>query len=253
MFSYTLSDVETLHEITNGKNVLINSVTFSNYEGSEIDDITIVKPAKLITFSDKVVNDAPADPNPYTSVQGLWPGLTATFHDFNAYNGDPDHTPDNTDNYLLYSTSDTPSITFNTTVEVPSLWVTQGPYGATPPSTVAGYLTNVMQWTYTYTGGGFAEVTAGAGVPIDSIRFGNFNTSEIDDVTVEAAVNPPVQPAHLGLTRNGAEAPVLSWTGQGTLLESSSLTGGWLPSANQANPQTLTVEPGNKFYRIVYP
>jgi hypothetical protein len=253
LFSYTLSDVETLHEVTNGANVLIDSIIFSNYGGSEIDDITIVKPAKLITFSDQMVNDEPANPNPYTSAQGLWPGLMATFHDFNAYNGDPDHTPDNTDNYLLYSTSDTPSITFNAPVEVPSLWVTQGPYGATPPSTVAGYLTNVMKWTYTYTGGGFAEVTAGAGVPIDSIRFGNFNTSEIDDVTIQAAANPPVPPAHLSLTRNGAGAPVLSWNGQGTLYESSSLTGGWLPSANQANPQTLTVGSGNKFYRIIYP
>ena len=110
-----------------------------------------------------------------------------------------------------------------------------------------------MKWTYTYTGGGFAEVTAGVGVPIDSIRFGNFNTSEIDDVTIQAVSNPPVSPAHLGLARNGAGALVLSWTGQGRLLESSSLTGGWLPSENQANPQTLTVEPGNKFYRIVYP
>ena len=43
-----------------------------------------------------------------------------------------------------------------------------------------------------------------------------------------------------------------AWDGAGTLQEASSVTGPWSNSADQTNPQTVTVDPaaGNKFYRI---
>ena len=110
------------------------------------------------------------------------------------------------------------------------------------------------QFTYTITGG-CVEVTAGAGKPIDSILFIDYGDSWIDDLTVNAITNAPVTaaPARLSLVKIAGGTLTLSWTGQGRLEESLLLTSGWTTSANQANPQTLTVGPGSKFYRIVYP
>jgi hypothetical protein len=42
----------------------------------------------------------------------------------------------------------------------------------------------------------------------------------------------------------------ISWTGQGTLQETTNLPGGWTDSANQANPQEVTPTGANKFFRI---
>jgi hypothetical protein len=41
----------------------------------------------------------------------------------------------------------------------------------------------------------------------------------------------------------------LQWTGNGVLLESTNVTGPWTVSANQNNPQTVSVT-GMKFYRL---
>jgi len=238
--------------------VLIDHIVFSNYVGSEIDDILIVKPTKIITFSDQIGNDGPANPNPYSSVQGLWHGVTATFDQFNNWNGSTDHTPDTSDNYLLYGANydagGVSTITFNTPVEVPSLWVSTEGGGQAGKATVKGYLKNVEQFTYTIPGG-WVEVTAGAGKPIDSIRFIDYGDSWIDDITVNAITNAPAPPAQaqLSLAKAAGGTLTLTWTGQGRLEESSMVTGGWATSANQANPQTVTVGLGSKFYRIVYP
>ena len=43
---------------------------------------------------------------------------------------------------------------------------------------------------------------------------------------------------------------VLSWTGSGTLEESSSVNGPWVASGSQANPQNVTTAGAAKFYRI---
>jgi hypothetical protein len=43
----------------------------------------------------------------------------------------------------------------------------------------------------------------------------------------------------------------LSWTGSGTLQESTSLDGGWVNSANQTNGQTVPATGPVKFYRLV--
>ena len=46
---------------------------------------------------------------------------------------------------------------------------------------------------------------------------------------------------------------VLSWTGTGTLQEATSVLGSWQPSANQANPQSVSTTGAMKFYRLHVP
>jgi len=258
-FSYTYNAPHnTFVEVTQGAGRLVDTIVFSNFGSSEIDDVTIVKPTTVITFSDQTGNDGPADPNPYTDAQGLWPGLTATFDQFNNWNGSADHTP-TADNYLLYGANydagGVSSITFNSTVEVPSLWVNYEGDGSLGTASLAGYSNGVVQFTYAVTSRAWVEVTAGAGKPIDSLRFTNYGDSWIDDITVNAITNAPapVGPARLGLVRNSDGTLTLSWTGPGTLQESSLLTSGWTPSANQANPQNVSATVSCTFYRVVNP
>lgn len=141
----------------------------------------------LITFADQIDNDLPANPNPYTDAQGLPNGITMTLTSFNSWKGDNDHTP-TADNYLLYGNGDAsepPSIKFNVPVEVPSLWVTSGPFGQDGVATLTGYLKGVEQFTYTIQAhNSFEQVTGGAGKQIDEIQFADFGDSEIDDITV---------------------------------------------------------------------
>jgi hypothetical protein len=258
-FSYTNTLENTFTEVTLGARRLIDRIVFSDYGDSEIDDILIMRPTKVLTFSDQSGNDEPADPNPYTSAQGLWTGVTATFDQFNNWNGSTDHTPDTTENYLLYGANydagGIASMTFNVPVEVPSLWVSTEGGGQSGKATLKGYLSGAEQFTYTITAGGWVEVTVGASKPIDSIRFIDYGDSWIDDMTINAITNAPTSPAtaRLSLVKAGGDTLTLSWTGQGRLEESSLLTSGWTNAPNQANPQTLTVGPGNKFYRIVFP
>jgi hypothetical protein len=258
-FTYTNTLGNTFTEVTLGAGRLIDRIVFSDFGDSEIDDILIVKPTKVVTFSDQVGNDEPANPNPYTSGQGLWPGVTATFDQFNNWNGSTDHTPNTTDNYLLYGANydagGIATMAFNLPVEVPSLWVSTQGGGQSGKATLKGFLKGAEQFTYTITAGGWVEVTAGVGKPIDSIRFIDYGDSWIDDVTINAVTNAPPAPvpARLSLVKAGGDTATLSWTGQGRLEESSLSTSGWTTSANQTNPQTLTVGAANKFYRVVYP
>ena len=258
-FAYTNTSFAAITECTNGTGVLIDKIAFSNYEGSEIDDIVIVKPTTILTFSDQIGNDVPANPNPYTGAKGLWPGVTATFDQFNNWIGSADHTPDTTDNYLLYGANydkgGVASITFNTLVEVPSLWVNNQGDGSLGSASLTGYSNGVVQFTQPVTAKAWTEVTAGAGKPIDSLRFANYGDSWIDDITVNAVSNPKILPvsARLSLVKNAGGTLALSWTGQGRLEENASLTENWKTSSNQANPQTLTVAEGGRFYRVVYP
>ncbi len=258
-FAYTNTQFNKFTEVTNGAKVLIDKIIFSNYVGSEIDDILIVKPTSVISFSDQIGNDGPASPNPYSSAQGLWAGVTATFDQFNNWNGSTDHTPDTSDNYLLYGANynvgGVSSLTFNTLVEVPSFWVNYQGDGSLGTASVAGYSNGVVQFTYPVSAKVWTEVIAGAGKPIDSLRFTNYGDSWIDDITVNAITNAPARPAQaqLSLAKTAGGTLTLTWSGQGRLEESSAVTGGWATSVNQTNPQALTVGPGSKFYRIVYP
>ncbi len=43
----------------------------------------------------------------------------------------------------------------------------------------------------------------------------------------------------------------LSWTGTGTLQETTALPGNWAASANQSNPQTVPAAGAGKLYRLI--
>ena len=58
------------------------------------------------------------------------------------------------------------------------------------------------------------------------------------------------QPVFNAPTLAGGMATI-SWTGSGTLQETTSLGGSWTNSPSQNNPQTLSATSGNKFYRIL--
>ena len=133
-------------------------------------------PQGLITFEDQdpAFEDGPdIQPNPYTDAQGLPAGVTATFNNFGSWSQDQDHTPPDGAGWLLYGseTGDPPAVVFNLPVEVPSIWVTSGPWG-TVGSSLKGYLKGLEQFTYTNTvANTFVEVKLGAGRLIDSILF----------------------------------------------------------------------------------
>jgi hypothetical protein len=140
-----------------------------------------------ITFSDQPSGDGAMSPSTYTAAQGLPPGVTALFSGFSRSNSaDVDHTPANSDNKLIYGTNTTAAlITFNLPVQVPSLWVSTGPFGSTGDQ-VVGTLGGVQQFSFTNSGPAnqWREITAGAGLSVDKLTFSNYQDSEVDDLTV---------------------------------------------------------------------
>ncbi len=62
--------------------------------------------------------------------------------------------------------------------------------------------------------------------------------------------NLPKPEAKFNVPTLSGKNMTLSWTGTGTLQESTSIIGGWTNSANQSNPQTVTISGGSKFYRL---
>src|SRR5688572_9744913 len=93
--------------------------------------VSLTASAKIVTFSEQPGGEGPLNPNPYTAAHGLPPGVTMTFSNFTRLNVNPDHTPLNSDNKLVYGTNGDPStITFNVPVQVPSFWVSNGDFGS---------------------------------------------------------------------------------------------------------------------------
>jgi hypothetical protein len=77
----------------------------------------------------------------------------------------------------------------------------------------------------------------------------NENGWAMFDAAVRWVLNLPDEPPKFNpITRNG-NTVTLSWTGQGTLQESSTVAGVWTDSPNQDNPQSLPAS-GTKFFRI---
>jgi hypothetical protein len=78
--------------------------------------------------------------------------------------------------------------------------------------------------------------------------FGVDNLAFYDVPTAPVSTEQPV----LTLTQGAGNTLVISWTGSGTLYETSSLSGAsaWTPTASQSNPQTIAIGTGNKFYRV---
>ena len=58
----------------------------------------------------------------------------------------------------------------------------------------------------------------------------------------------PVTPV-LSIARASGNSVTISWTGDGTLLEATTLAGPWTVSWSQGNPQTQPAA-GSKFYQI---
>jgi hypothetical protein len=158
--------------------------------------------ADVLTFTElhSLGSDKPVPQN-YQPV-GLPPGIVTTFgsHDGN-FSSDifPDHTYgiDETRATELYGPNFNDSIFFSGgPVIVPSLYATQssGPAGFT----IEGRLNAITQWTAT----GFAtydpsnpqatftQITAGIGIPIDSLFFTNYADNLLDDITVNSVPEP---------------------------------------------------------------
>lgn len=71
------------------------------------------------------------------------------------------------------------------------------------------------------------------------------NASALQAFRAVVAVVPPV----FNPPTVSGDSVTLSWTGVGVLEETSALGGGWTPSSNQSNPQTIPAT-GIKFYRL---
>jgi hypothetical protein len=127
------------------------------------------------------------EPSVYTAAHGLHAGITATFENFVRYDQDFDHTP-NGENRLVYGgPNGAPTfISFNAPIEVPSFWVTTGPFGS-PDATVTGSLNGSPVFSFVNSGATdtFHEVVDGAGNRIDRLTFTNFRESELDDIVIQ--------------------------------------------------------------------
>jgi hypothetical protein len=90
------------------------------------------------------------------------------------------------------------------------------------------------------------------------LRFSQIGTGSwyfgIDNLGFYDVPTPPpsgqvVTPV-LTATKGTGNTLTISWTGQGTLLESASVNGPWTAASSQANPQTITATGSGKFYRV---
>lgn len=254
-FTYTITG-SGFTEMTNGAGKAIDTLRFIDYGDAWIDDLTILRASVLppagppmITFSDQIDNDVEANPNVYTDTNGLPAGITATFTGFNNWRGSADHTSTG-DNYLLYGANydpgSTSQVTFNRPVEVPSFWVSAQGGGQPGVANIKGILAGAEQFDFTLPAGGWTEVTLGLGKTVDSILFTDYGDSWIDDIVVRELVATTT----LNIVRKSLTTAALSWTGSGTLQQSSTLTGEWTNSPNQQNPQDIDISNGTLFFRV---
>jgi hypothetical protein len=75
------------------------------------------------------------------------------------------------------------------------------------------------------------------------------NAWAIFDATVRWVLNLPDEPTKFNAVVLNGKDVTISWTGKGTLQESSIVNGNWSNSVNQANPQTVPAV-GTKFFRV---
>lgn len=76
------------------------------------------------------------------------------------------------------------------------------------------------------------------------------DTSRADSLRAFRARTVVAEPPRLNSPTLGAAGVVLSWTGSGTLQESTSVLGPWTTSSSQANPQTVQPSGAIKVYRL---
>lgn len=70
------------------------------------------------------------------------------------------------------------------------------------------------------------------------------------DAAIEWAANLAADPLNFATPVQQSGSFILSWTGNGTLLEASQIMGPWVNAANQANPQNIPLNQAAKFYRL---
>jgi hypothetical protein len=86
---------------------------------------------------------------------------------------------------------------------------------------------------------------AGPGMVMDW----NDNGWALFDAAVRWVLDLPAEPPKFNPIARSGNSVTLSWTGPGKLQESTTVTGGWTDSPDQANPQTVTA-PGTTFFRL---
>ncbi|MDA1273645.1 MAG: hypothetical protein O2960_06280 [Verrucomicrobia bacterium] len=99
---------------------------------------------------------------------------------------------------------------------------------------------------------GFAAPARRVMLPMGDASFEMFTEEGLKrfDDAIEWAANLSSAPPKLApLLRQGNNL-ILSWTGNGTLLEAIQITGPWTNAPNQANPQTLPIIGAARFYRL---
>ncbi len=77
----------------------------------------------------------------------------------------------------------------------------------------------------------------------------NENGIKLFDAAVRWLLKLPAEPLKFDPPALANGKVTISWTGTGQLEEAAAVTGPWIPSANQSNPQTITAT-GVKFFRL---
>lgn len=162
--------------------------------------------AALIDFSEMASGDRTV-----ATAQGAPPGVTVTLVGFRSISSVADHTPSPFPQRSVYLSAAAGEVNFGAPVEVPSLWVGRSEFASPDDDVVVGTLGGTPVFTFDRPDGvpGWVQVTAGAGLLVDSLRFQGFRESLLDDVTVnvpEPAAAASVLLAAAGARRRRARA-----------------------------------------------
>lgn len=151
--------------------------------------------AGVLTFSDLPAGESAVGPS-YSSPVGIPAGITVSITDALATSGElPDHTGDSAAIYLFPGTENVDMLmTFSAPVEVASAYALRDEWS--PIVTFTGKLGGTTVWTSPSISdfNTWVEITAGAGLTIDSLQISGLY-ARVDDITVNAVP----EPASLGL------------------------------------------------------
>lgn len=151
--------------------------------------------AGVLTFSDLPAGESTIDSS-YSSPVGIPAGITVSISDAYATSGElPDHTGDSAAVYLFPGTENVDMVmTFSAPVEVASAYALRDEWGNVV--TFTGKLGGTTVWTSPSITdfNTWVQITAGAGLTIDSLQISGLY-ARVDDITV----NEVPEPASLGL------------------------------------------------------
>jgi hypothetical protein len=134
---------------------------------------------------------------------------------------------------------------------------------AAPGTILAGYFTNAPNPALVGVPNGLVVTsTAFGSVPIThasrKVFFGLVNNNSAQELNADgmkfwdAAIEWLLPPTLTGVKGPGAGQLTLSWTGEGTLVTTTSLTPpvSWADAPSQANPQTVNTTDAQRYYRV---